>query len=134
MLSLTNMIFLRKILTFIKTYWKYFLAGVSVLVGFIFLGKKNLDPSVIQKINDAHEDELKKIKELHEKERLENAANLKRMQDTLDEVQKQYDIENKKLDDKKRQEIQDLIKKHGNNPDELAKALSGATGFQIFIP
>lgn len=127
------MIILRKILTFIKTYWKYFLVGIGVLAGFIFLGKKNLDPSVIQKINDAHEDELKKIKELQEKERLENAANLKKLQDTLSEVQKQYDVENKKLDDKKRKEIEALIKEHGDNPDELAKALSEATGFEIKV-
>jgi hypothetical protein len=51
------MIFLRKILTFVKTYWKYFLVGMGVLVGFVFLGKKNFDPNAIQKINDAHENE-----------------------------------------------------------------------------
>jgi Tfp pilus assembly protein PilO len=105
---------------------------MGVLVGFVFLGKKNFDPNAIQKINDAHENELKKIKELHEKERLENAANLKKMQDTLNEVQRQYDIENKKLDDKKRKEIEVLIKEHGNDPDMLAKKLSEATGFDIF--
>lgn len=122
---------IKKILDFIKSYWQFFLVGIGAIIGFVFLGKKDLDSNRIEKINQIHQDELKKIKELQEKERLENAANLKKLQDTLNEVQKQYDVENKKLDDKKRKEIEELIKEHGNNPDMLAKKLSEATGFVI---
>jgi septal ring factor EnvC (AmiA/AmiB activator) len=128
-------VFLVKLWLYIKKYWAYVALILGIIAAIVFFRKEQLDfADELKKIQEAHDEELRKIEEAREQERREHEANLKRLQETLAEVQKHYDDAKKDLDDKKKKEIADLVKQYGNDPDELAKKLSEATGFTIVLP
>lgn len=129
------MIFLAKFWAFVKKYWQVGLLVVGVIVG-VFIFKKTDDSFTdrLKKIQNAHDEEMKKIEEAHAQEEREHEANVKKLQDTLDTIQKQYDDAKKDLDVSKKKQIEDIIKKYQNDPDALAKQLSDMTGFTIVLP
>lgn len=87
----------------------------------------------MKSIQDSHEKEIKAIEEAYKKQLKKNEEALALMQKRLVDIQKQYDEAKIELDARKKKEIEDLLKKHGNDPDALAKKLSEATGFKIIL-
>lgn len=127
--------FITKAWAFIKKYWALFALVIGVVVGIVFFrqrGSSFVDD--LKKIQEAHEDELKRIDEARMLERQQHEENLKRLNDTLVAVQKQYDEAKRDLDAKKKAEIEKLVKKHGDDPEKLAKELSALTGFTVIMP
>jgi Tfp pilus assembly protein PilO len=126
---------LKKIWVFVKTYWKYIVLVLIIIAAVIFGSKQRIDwMSKLKEIQDAHDAEIKAIEEARAEERRRNEENLKRLQDALEAVQKKYDEQKKQLDSKKKAEVEQIVKEYGDNPEELAKKLSEATGFQIIMP
>lgn len=129
------LIFLQKAWTFIKTYWQYALLILGVIVGyFLFRGQTNDFTKRLKDIQDAHDEEIKRINDARSEERQKYLENERRYQETLTMIQQQYDIAKKNLDDTKKKEIETIVREHGSNPSELAKQLSEATGFTIIMP
>lgn len=131
------MLTLRLIWTYVKKYW--FIAAIIVAFvvgGFLGLtrGKKLNISQALRSVTLAHEEEIRQIQVAREIERSEHLANEQRLKDTLDAVQKQYDSAKKELDEKKKREVADLVKRYGNDPDTLAKKLADATGFKVVLP
>lgn len=127
--------FLQKTLLFIKKYWHIFLIIGGALAAFIFLRKR--DTSFIdelRKVQESHDEEIKQINLVREEERRQHAENLRRRDEALAVVQKQYDENMQQLDSKKKKEIEKLVKEHGNDPEALAKQLSELTGFTVILP
>lgn len=87
-----------------------------------------------QKIKAVHDEELKQIQDARAEEQRQHQANVKKLQDTLDAVQKHYDEAKKDLDTKKKKEIEELVKQYKDDPGALAKKLSESTGFTIILP
>lgn len=120
---------------YVKKYW-----GIAVLVVgsiaafFLFRQQGESFADNLKKIQDAHNDEVKKIQDARAEEQRQHEVNVKKLQDTLDAVQKHYDEAKEQLDSKKKREIEEIVKQHGDDPDELAKKLSEATGFVIILP
>jgi divalent metal cation (Fe/Co/Zn/Cd) transporter len=128
-------IFLIKFWAFVKKYWQVLLLILGVVISVIVF--KKADDSFIdklKKIQDAHDKEIKKIEEARVQEKREHEANLKKLQDTLGVIQKQYDNAKKDLDASKKKEIENIVKKYQNDPNALAKRLSDATGFAVVLP
>jgi uncharacterized membrane protein (DUF106 family) len=120
---------------FVKKYWQIGLLVLGVIVGFIlFRGQGSDYAKRLKEIQDAHDDEIKQINAARAEEERQHDLDVKRLQDALSAVQAQYDAAKKDLDDKKKKEIEDIVKQYGSNPNELAKQLSAATGFQIVLP
>lgn len=121
--------------TYVKKYW-----GIAVLVVgsiaafFLFRQQGESFADNLKKIQDLHADELKKIQDARAEEARQHEVNVKKLQETLDAVQKHYDEAKEQLDSKKKREIEEIVKQHGDDPDELAKKLSEATGFTIILP
>jgi predicted nuclease with TOPRIM domain len=88
----------------------------------------------IKEIQDAQDEEVKRIEAVREEERRQHEENLKQLQETLSMVQAQYDEAKCDLDEKKKQEIIDIVNQYGSNPDELARQLSEVTGFSVILP
>ena len=129
------MVTLITIWTYIKKYWSYAALVLAVVFGYFLFHKEQVDFSAeLKKIQDAHDAEIKQIQDARAQEQKEHEANVKKLQDTLDAVQKQYDAAQKDLDDKKKQEIIDLIKQYGDDPSALAQKLSDATGLTVVLP
>lgn len=132
---ITTTLFFRKIWSYIKKYWQLGLLVIASVVGYLLL-RRERDGFVEQfrKLQDAHDDEIKQILNAYEKERKQHDENVKKLKVALNAVQKQYDDAKKVLDDKKKKKIAQIVEKHGDDPDELAKQLSAVTGFKIILP
>lgn len=132
---MTIVLFAQKALAWIKKYWQYLVMALSAVLSVVIFRKR--DDSYaddLKKINDAHQKELHDIELAREEEHRKNVENEKRLSEALAHVQRQYDDAKKNLDDKKRKEIEDIVRKYANDPDELAKQLSAATGFSVVLP
>lgn len=123
------------IFAYVKKYWSLAALVVGTIVGVLLLRREQVGfADNLKKLQDAHDEEIKRIQAAREQEQREHEANLKKLQDALDAVQKHYDDAKKDLDDKKKREITDLVKQYGDDPDALAQKLSEATGFVIILP
>jgi len=119
----------------VKKYWQLLLLIVATVFGVLFFRRQeNGFSSDLKAIRDAHEDELKRIQAARDEEKRQHLENQKRLEAALVTVQEQYDLAKKDLDQKKKREIEDIVKQYGDNPTELAKQLSSATGFSIILP
>lgn len=129
------LIALKKVWVFVKTYWKYIVLVLLVIALAIFGARQKIDlVAKLREIQDAHDEELKQIEAARTEERRKNEENVKRLQAALEAVQQKYDEQRKQLDAKKKTEVETIVKKYGDNPEELAKKLSEVTGFQIILP
>jgi anion-transporting ArsA/GET3 family ATPase len=120
--------------SYIKKYWQIALALAIFIIGSIVF--KTRSDSLVEMLEAAqkrHDDELDAIKKAHEKELAEKEAALKKMQETLAAIELSYQEAQKELDDKKRKEIQQIIKETQDDPDELARRLQESTGFKIDV-
>jgi Skp family chaperone for outer membrane proteins len=126
---------LATIWAYVKKYWSLALLVVGGIAAFFVFRQREISfADEYKKIKDAHDEELKRIQDARAEEQRQHEANVKKLQDTLAAVQKHYDEARKDLDAKKKAQIEDLVKKYKDDPDELAKKLSEATGFVIVLP
>jgi len=124
-------LFLLKILQFFQKYWWICLLVIGSLV-ILHLFNQVADLSQVlnetQKIHSTEIDAIKKATEEREKATLEN---LQKMQDRLDQIEADYTIAKKKLDDDKKSQIKTIVEQTKNDPSSLAQQLSSATGFHV---
>jgi len=119
----------------VKKYWKIVALVLIAIVGFIVFRRRESEfIKDIKAINDAHVDELKKIEKAREEEKKRYEENERKLQTMLTLIQKQYDAQLKQLDDKKRVEVEKLVKTYKDDPTELAKRLSAVAGFVVILP
>jgi len=128
-------IFFKKIWLYIKKYWHLGLVAVASVVGYLLLRKEREGFSEqLKKLQEAHDDEIKAVLNAHEEERRQHEENLKKLKETMERVQRQYDDAKKVLDEKKKKKIVQLVQQYGDDPNELAKQLSSVTGFNVVLP
>lgn len=121
--------------TYIKKYWSIVLLIAAVIFGIFFIrGKQLTFVADMRKIQEAHDLEIKRINDAIEEERRQHTQNIKKLQDTIDSIQTQYEAAKQDLDEKKRKQIIALIKKYQSDPISLAEKLSELTGFTIILP
>lgn len=120
---------------YVKKYWSLALLVVGAVAAFFVFRQREISfADEYKKIKDAHDEELKKIQEARAEEQRQHEENRRKLEATLAAVQQQYDDAKKDLDAKKKAQIEELVKKYKDDPDELAKQLSAATGFVIILP
>jgi hypothetical protein len=123
---------MKKILLILKKNWQILLLVFGFIFSiFLFRRRDQNFVERLEKIQDDHKKEIQKINEIREKERKQHEENESRLKETLALIQTKYDLSKKELDDKKKKQIQEIVEKHGSNPDELAVQLSNVTGFKI---
>jgi len=125
----------QKVWEFFKKYWMY-IAPVILIAIMYFQNSRKTD-SLIKMIDDikvSHDAEIKAIQEAHQQEINELEINEKIFEQRMITVEKQFEDAKQKLNDEKKAEIQDLLKKYGDDPDELARQLSDIAGFSVYVP
>lgn len=128
-------IFFKKLWLYIKKYWQLGLIAVASVAGYLLLRKEREGFSEqLKKLQEAHDDEIKAVLVAHEEERRQHEENLKKLKETMEHVQRQYDDAKKVLDEKKKKKIVQLVQQYGDDPNELAKQLSSVTGFNVVLP
>jgi hypothetical protein len=128
-------LFLQKFWIFLKKNGGYITVILGAVLAYILFQRKNASLlEQLRVVRETHEEQLKKIDAARKEEREKNAKELELLKKRLELVQKQYEDAKKDLDKKKKVEIENIIKKHANDPNALAQKLSEATGFQIILP
>jgi len=124
-----------KFWAFVKAYWQLAVGFLIAVAGFfIFTKQKSSFSDQLSDIKKAHEEEIKKINEAREEERKAHIENERKLNETLMSIQQQYEAAKRDLDEKKRKEIENIVKKWSDDPTELSKQLSEAAGFTVVIP
>lgn len=119
---------------FIKKYWSYILFIVIALFAIFFGSKTFTFSEELKKIRDIYDNEIKQIDEIRTTEKLQHKENQKKFNDRMAIIEKNYEQQQKTLDDKKRKEVETIVKNYSDKPIELAEQLKNATGFTIIMP
>ena len=126
---------LENIKNFFKKSWGYIVAGLSVVLGLMFFRKKvDHYENIVQKLQESHQKQLNEIEAARKEERKKHEENERKYQERMALIEKEYETAKAELDEKKRKEIEGIVKKYGNQPDKLAQRLADVTGFKIIMP
>lgn len=126
---------LENIKNFFKKSWGYIVAGLSVVLGLMFFRKKvDHYENIVQKLQESHQKQLNEIEAARKEERKKHEENERKYQERMALIEKEYEAAKAELDEKKRKEIEGIVKKYGNQPDKLAQRLADVTGFKIIMP
>lgn len=121
--------------TYVKKYWQIIILVAGIIVGTIMFTRQDKSYAErLKELQDSHDREILDIATARAEEQRQHAENEKKLQDALKTVQAHYDDEKREFDAKKKEEIEDIVKRFSNDPNELAKQLSAATGFRIVLP
>ena len=126
---------MKKLLLTLKKYWKVLLLILGIIFSILMLKKQETNfVENLRSIQDAHKSEIKKINEVREKERELHELNEEKYRSTIAGIHARYEAEKRELSEKKKKQVETIVKKYGDDPDQLALQLSKATGFQIILP
>ena len=114
-----------------KKYWQIIVGFVAAVFLFV-VTRKTPDPrEVLKKSNEAHDAELEAIKRAQESERAAQEEAIKKHEQTVAAVEKAFEEANEKLTQKKRKEVEKIIKQNEDDPEAITKKLAELTGFKI---
>lgn len=114
-----------------KKYWQIVVGFVAAIFLFV-LTKKKPDPrEVLEKSNEAHDDELEAIKKAQEVEQAAREEAVKKHEQTVAAVEKAFEDSNQELDEKKREEVNKIIEENAEDPEAITKKISELMGIKI---
>ena len=126
---------LNKIKEFLNNSWGYLVAGISVIFGLVLFRKKvDHYANVVQKLDDSHQKQLRELKKAREEEQEKYEENERKHHERMAAVEKEYETSKKELIEKKRREVEIIVRNYGDQPDKLAQKLAEVTGFKIIMP
>jgi t-SNARE complex subunit (syntaxin) len=123
---------LRKVWIWIKNYW-YIPVIVVLIIAALIIWRKVPDSlsEIIRKSNEMHRKEVDTLNEIHAEEIDKREKALEKYHKTIEQVEREYERDRKKLDRRKKAEIKKTIEKYQDDPVELTKRLSDITGFEV---
>jgi uncharacterized membrane protein YgaE (UPF0421/DUF939 family) len=128
-------LFFKKAWLYAKKYWAWIMLGVGVFFAMaLFRNRENSYLKKYRSIVEANDRQLAAMKAAHQEEIEKHKEAERKLRVTLEKIQKEYDQARKDLDDKKKEEIRQIVVKYGNDPVALAQQLHAATGFTIIMP
>lgn len=124
------MLTLKKIWAFIKSYWY---VPVLVVVAIVLRSQSRRASEIIKIAKDSHLKQLKAINDAENEKAQKKAQIEKEYDEVVARVEKVYREENKALEDHKKKEIKNIVKKYYNNPEEISSRLSKSFGLK-YVP
>ena len=131
------------ILLFLNKLWGYvkphvvpmLLVLAACIAGYVLLSRQKSDlVTQLQKQQTINDEEMKKLKDAQDKERKAHEENSQKLETDLNNAKKNYDEKIKKLEDRKTEQVNQLVKKYKDDPVGMAKQLSDVTGFPLVVP
>jgi hypothetical protein len=133
MLTLTT--FFKVAWLWLRHHWAVPLIVVAVMVLMFLNHDKAFElMNLLTKQKTSYDTELEKLKAAHQAEIDARDEALRRYHATIAQVEANYQSQQQVLDDAKRKEVEKIIKSTSDDPDELARKLSEATGFRVILP
>ena len=129
---LTFKLFVKKSWLWLKTYW-YF--PVVLLYTFVcwFFFRKNAAAAigVLEIRSDSYEKQIEVINETHKAETKKKEELNKVFNETIEKVEIELEKKSEALDRNKKKRVKEIVEKHSDDPQALAKLVKGAFGFDI---
>ena len=123
--------FAKKAWAWCKKYWQLLLgAAIPVVIYLLSRNSDHLD-KVLDRVREDHEKELDIINRSHEQELKARDEAVKRYQESLADVERQHAEAEVELDDRKRKQIEKILKENADNPEEITRRISQLTGIEI---
>tara|TARA_R110001583_G_scaffold174120_1_gene328552 strand:- start:43 stop:453 length:411 start_codon:yes stop_codon:yes gene_type:complete len=131
---LTFKLFFQKTKLYIKKYWKLILgATVLAVVYATSRSKVHSMAKTLDDINKSHKKEVDAIENAHKNEVFKIEKARVTLETTMKEVEIKYAEAEKKLDSKKKKQVEKIIKENHDDPDAITEKLASLTGFEIYV-
>ena len=119
------MIGIKKIWTWIKHHW--YVPVIVLLIIIFSLSRSSLRRKMYEILEKQRESYKQQVKLLEDSKAAEAAAKEKareKHENTVKNIEKEYNVELENLDKEKKKEISDVIEKYENSPDDLAREVA----------
>lgn len=103
-------------------------SGIIILI----VTRKSVDFSkILGERKKAYEDEIKTLKDSHDKEIKDREAATKRYQSAIRQIEEKFQSDSEKLEKSKKAEIKRLIENNPDDPEEITRRIAELTGFDV---
>ena len=123
------MLVLKKVWTWTKHHWYVPVILILILSNFLIgRGIKNKYFDIMMQSRENYKKEIEIIKKnnAEEKEKILNAV--KKHQENVERIEKEFDIKLKELPKKEKKEVEEIVKKFDDNPDKMAEEIANILG------
>ena len=121
------MIALKKIWSFLKSYWYI---PVLIIVALVFRSKTNKVEEIIKAADDSHKKQLEAIEVAELNKKKEKEWIDKEYDNAIKKIEEKYSKENKTLDKKEKKFVKSVIKEWTDDPDQMAERITLEFGFE----
>ena len=124
--------FVKKSWFWLKTYWYFPAVLLYTLVCWVFFRKNAaVAIGVLEIRSDSYKKQIEVINETHEAETKKKEELNKVFDETIKKVELELEKKSETLDRGKKKRVKEIVEKHSDDPQELAKLVKGAFGFDI---
>lgn len=124
---------LQKAWAWCKKNWKLFVgASIPFLIWLLTRNSDKLQ-EILQRTREDHQREVDILEESHRIENQKTAAARVKYESRLREAREAAAAAQVELDKKKKKRMEEIIKEHGDDPDEITRQLSELTGIPIHV-
>jgi len=120
---------LKKTWTWLKHNWYVPVVVIYTLVLWLLFRTGNQAKEVLDIRSKSYEAQINAINEAHKEEIRKRDEILKKYDETIKKIEEEFAKKNEELDNKKRKTVKELVKKHYNEPDALAKMIAEEFNF-----
>ena len=122
--------FLKKVWVWIIHNWYIPAVIIYTLVLWIFFRRKDSAREVLKIRSESYEAQIEVINKSHAEEIEKRDEILRKYSETIKQIEEEYERKNEELDNKKRKAVKEIVEKHYNDPDTLAKMIGKRFGFE----
>ena len=116
----------------LKTYWYFPAVIIYTLVLWLVFKKDGAAAlGVLEIKSDGYKKQIDVLNKVHEEEKKEKEHLNKVFDETIEKVEVELKKKNEVLDKSKKKRIKDIVEKHSNQPEELAKLVKESFGFEV---
>ena len=121
---------LQKTWTWLKHNWYVPALVIYTLALWLLFRKGSKAKEVLDIRSKSYEAQINAINEAHKEEIQKRDEILKKYDETIKKIEEEFAKKNEELDNKKRKTVKELVKKHYNEPDALAKMIAEEFNFE----
>ena len=120
----------KKIWVWLKHNWYVPAVIAYTLVLWLLFRNKTEAMDILELRANSYKDQIRAIEDAHQKELKERDEILKRYNVVLEQLEKDYEEKNIKLDKKKKEDIKRIVEDYNDRPDDLARVLANKYGLE----
>ena len=124
------MVILKKIWVFLKTHWYI---PVIIIIGLILRSQNNRMLEIIDASKKSYDKQKEAIENAEKEKEVQKQKIEKEYDNAVTTIEAVYKIQNKELQERKKKEIKNIVKKYYNDPEEISSRISKAFGL-IYVP